>query len=171
MIGVLAEVYEASKTENGFQEKNVCDYIGAAFGGAISGAATSFGGSILLGGIGSFVETFISGEMTLNTFFSSPLEGMLSGAIGYGIGKVVDYGVSFLEFGGGKALSKLFGNNKINHFFKSLGADNVKVGMQNIAKSVKNLANASDNYIAAFFGAVTDGVIKWLEKRFATQTA
>ena len=82
-----------------------------------------------------------------------------------------DYGVSFLEFGGGKALSKLFGNNKINHFFKSLGADNVKVGMQNIAKSVKNLANASDNYIAAFFGAVTDGVIKWLEKRFATQTA
>ena len=171
IFGLLTEIYEASQTENGFQEKNACDYVGATLGGAIAGAATSFGGAILLGGLGEFTETLFSGEMTLSSFFSSLLEGMLSGAIGYGVGKVVDYGVSFIELGVGKILSKLIGNNKVNHFFRSMGAENVKVGMKNIFSSVNKLANASDNYIASFFDSLVEGGISWLEKRFATRTA
>ena len=162
-ISIAKEAIEDVKDGQFFNDKDLMDYIGAGFGGAISGMAGNVATAFLLGGIGSMIETAFSGEATSDNMISTFLSGALGGLVGYGIGEVAKYAASFLQVGAGKFISKFVSkktvNNTINIMFARMGATGTKIGSKNIKGIVRSLAKAEKNYFAVTVSSFVSGWI------------
>ena len=158
-ISVVMEVYEDRKDGELFNDKDLLDYFGAGLSGAISGMAGSATSAIALGGIASMVKCVFSGETSANNMMTSIFTGAMSGLIGFGIGEVIKYGVSFVEAGVIKMASKVTSNYQVNKFLTKIGMDTIKVGFKNLKGLTKQFASLENNHIATIISNSITGVI------------
>ena len=164
-ISIAMEAIEDRKDGQFFNDKDFLDYFGAAIGGAISGMAGNAAAAIILGSIGSMVETAFSGEATTYNMMFSFLTGAIGGLIGFGIGEIAKYGASLAEAGIGKLAAKIASktpsksivNTTINKMFAKMGATTTKIGMKSIRKIASGLAAAEKNYFAVTVSSLASG--------------
>ena len=153
------EAIEDGKDGKFFNDKDFLDYLGAGLGGAISGMAGSATSAISLGAISSMVESIFSGETSVNNMMTSIFSGAIRGLIGFGIGEVVTYGVSFVEAGVVKIAAKVSSNYQVNKFLTRIGVGTIKVGLKNLKGLTKQFASLKNNHIAT---VISNSVTGWI---------
>ena len=89
VINLVTEVIEDVSSDGKLGgDKDGMDYLGALAGGAISGLGVGAGTTMLTGGLGSMVDSYISGESdSVEDGLVSFSTGAMSSLIGFGIGK------------------------------------------------------------------------------------
>ena len=112
VINLVTEVIEDVSSDGKLGgDKDGMDYLGAIAGGAISGLGAGAGTTMLTGGLGSMVYSYISGESdSVEDGLVSFSTGAMSSLIGFGIGKGITKKIANTKLN--KILSG--SNNKIN---------------------------------------------------------